>query len=81
MRSEQTNANEHLRCLVFTFCTCTTGAVLVAGAALESAAAVEAGVAAVATAARHARPEPGQYRCAYLSSINPLKIATRTAAA
>ena len=56
----------------------TIGAVLVAGAALESATAQqkqkEVYVAAVVTAARHMGPEPGQCRCACVSSINLLKI-------
>ena len=53
------------------------------GALLESSssAAVEEGVTAVATEARHTRPDPGQCRCACESSINFLTIDTRTAAA
>ena len=55
----------------------TDGAVIVAGAALESAAAQQKQkvyVAAVAATARHMGLEPGQCRCACVSSINLLKI-------
>ena len=56
----------------------TGGAVLVARAALESTAAQQnqkqVYVAAVVAAARHIGPEPGQCRCACVSSINLPKI-------
>ena len=56
----------------------TGGAVLVARAALESAAALQKQkqmyAAAVVIATRHMGPEPGQCRCACVSSINLLKI-------
>ena len=90
MRIEQTNANQHLRCLIYVlfvkrgcysydWCcgTRSRGSIRI----IISSTADAEGVGAVVTAARHTRLEPRQYRCACVSSTILLKMGTSMLAA